>query len=101
MEATFYQLPSGRIARATGDPITPAKTNNGLDWVKGIGDALDSLGDAFANIGGVFKKPSTDTTAVPDIPPAPKTSTTTWILIGVGVLALIVGLIWFVKKKKK
>ena len=99
MKPNFNTLKSQTTAYADGAPAPSGGGNNTLAWLDTIGRMVDSVGGAFKNIGGAFKKDTTDPNAPFNIPPAPKNNTTMWIVVGLVVIGVIGGLVWYLKKK--
>lgn len=84
-------------ARSNGNRIA-----NDFDWnnlIKTIGDAI-SNGFQMGGQIAASKNGAAVSTTTPTVAIQKKDNTATWVLVGVVVVALVVGLLFFVKKRK-
>ena len=83
-------------ARSNGNRIA-----NDFDW----NNLIKTIGDAISNgfqMGGQIaaSKNGAAATTTPTVTIQKKDNTATWVLVGIVVVALVVGLLFFVKKRK-
>jgi hypothetical protein len=100
------------VARADGDTGTggTGSTGSKIDWAGSLGGWLSGLGDLLGGVlggtaalqnGGTGTGTGVVTSGIQTVPPAnTKSNTVAWVIGGVVMVAAIVGLIFFARKKK-